>query len=227
VENQWDLLVPLGIASPTRTGNPVEMRFDVAAAARVAARLTAAGVAPHEQLAVVHVSASSPFRRWPVESFVDTVASLAAVPGRRVILTSGPSERDVVDRIVAEARAALPMVARDRVLSCGDFSLIELRALLEKSDVYIGGDSGPLHLAATTPVPIVAIFGPTPSERSAPWRDPALPSASIEVDGLPCRPCDQRVCAPGDFRCLSRIGAPAVVAAAERLLSLGRSPVTR
>ena len=43
--------------------------------------------------------------------------------------------------------------------------------------MYIGGDSGPLHLAATTRVPIVAIFGPTPSERSAPWRDPALPTA--------------------------------------------------
>jgi ADP-heptose:LPS heptosyltransferase len=90
--------------------------------------------------------------------------------------------------------------------------------------VYIGGDSGPLHVAATTRVPIVAIFGPTPSERSAPWRDPGLLSESIEVDGLPCRPCDQRVCEPGDFRCLTRIDAPRVVQAAERLLEARRRP---
>ena len=88
--------------------------------------------------------------------------------------------------------------------------------------MYIGGDSGPLHLAATTRVPIVAIFGPTPSERSAPWRDPALLTESIEIDGLPCRPCDQRVCEPGDFRCLTRIEAPRVIAAAERLLAARR-----
>ena len=49
----------------------------------------------------------------------------------------------------------------------------------------------------------------------------ARPS-SIEIDGLPCRPCDQRVCEPGDFRCLTRIDAPRVIAAAERLLAARR-----
>ena len=93
--------------------------------------------------------------------------------------------------------------------------------------MYIGGDSGPLHLAATTRVPIVAIFGPTPSERSAPWRDSAFLSESIEIDGLPCRPCDQRVCVPGDFRCLTHIDAPRVIAAAERLLAARQGVVSR
>ena len=139
--------------------------------------------------------------------------------GRRVIVTSGPSERQAAVGIIDDARGQLPASERHRVLDCGDFSLSELRALLERSAVYIGGDSGPLHLAATTRVPIVAIFGPTPSERSAPWRDSALLSESIEIDGLSCRPCDQRVCVPGDFRCLTRIDAPRVIAAAERLLA--------
>jgi len=130
----------------------------------------------------------------------------------------------VVNGIINDARGKLPAGDRHRVLGCGDFSLAELRALLERSALYIGGDSGPLHLAATTRVPIVAIFGPTPSERSAPWRDPAWPSEVIEIDGLPCRPCDQRVCEPGDFRCLTRIEASRVIAAAERLLAArGRS----
>jgi ADP-heptose:LPS heptosyltransferase len=188
-------------------------------------RLAAAGVGPDEDLAVLHVSASSPFRRWPIPSFVETVTALASRAGRRVIVTSGPSERQAAAGIINEARARLPAGERHRVLDCGDFSLPELRALLDRSAVYIGGDSGPLHIAATTAIPIVAIFGPTPSERSAPWRHSALPFESIEIDGLSCRPCDQRVCIPGDFRCLTQIDAPRVIAAAERLLAARHAPV--
>jgi hypothetical protein len=40
---------------------------------------------------------------------------------------------------------------------------------------------------------------------------------------LPCRPCDQRACAPGDFRCLTRIDAATVIAAAERALAVSPS----
>ena len=222
VENQWDLLAALDMPAPTPAGNPLEMPVDTAAKISVDARLAAAGVTGDDDLAVIHFSASSPFRRWPRPSFVETVAALASQAGRRVIVTSGPSEREAANGIIDDARAKLPASDRHRVLGCGDFSLAELRALLERSALYIGGDSGPLHLAATTRVPIVAIFGPTPSERSRPWRDPALLLASIEIDGLPCRPCDQRVCEPGDFRCLTRIEAPRVIAAAERLLAARR-----
>jgi lipopolysaccharide heptosyltransferase II len=224
VENQWDLLASLGVQRPTPAGNPVEIPPNADARHAVDVRLAGARVGPDDELAVVHVSAGSPFRRWPLSSFVETVAALASRPGRRVIVTSGPSDRDAVERIIVDAKTRLPAAERDRVLNCGDFSLAELRALLDRSAVYIGGDSGPLHIAAATRVPIVALFGPTPSERSAPWRDPALLSESIEVAGLPCRPCDQRVCAPGDFRCLTRIDATRVVDAAERLLAARRNP---
>ena len=219
VESQWDLLDPLDVPPPTPGENPLEMPVDLAAATRARDRLEAAGVAADEDLAVIHVSASSPFRRWPLPSFVETVAALASKAGRRVIVTSGPSERHTLDSITSDARERLPEGERHRVLDCGHFTLGELRALLERSAVYVGGDSGPLHLAATTRVPIVAIFGSTPSQRSAPWRDPAFPTALVETDGLPCRPCDQRVCEPGDFRCLTRIDASRVIAAAERLLA--------
>lgn len=222
VENQWDLLAPLDITPPDAQRDPVNMAIDPDAAVSVDRRLALAGVSAGDEIAVLHVSASSPFRRWPLNAFAATAASLASQPGRRVIVTSGPSEHAAANDVIAEARAALPNGSRERVLACGDFTLAELRALLERSAVYIGGDSGPLHIAATTRVPIVALFGPTPSARSAPWRDPALPVALMEVDDLPCRPCDQRVCVPGDFRCLTGIDQSRVVSAAERVLAQGR-----
>ena len=218
VTNQWDLLAPLDISLPDRTACPVEMEVDPAAAASVATRLAAAGVSPADRLVVVHVSAGNPFRRWPHDHFVTLVAALALdTPDTRVIVTAGPSERDAGRKVIASARAALGESAA-RVVSCGEFSLAELRALVDRAALFIGGDSGPLHIAATSAVPIVALFGPTLAVRSAPWRDERWTTIAVDGGELPCRPCDQRRCAPGDFRCLTSIAPAAVFDAATRAL---------
>ena len=222
VLNQWDLLAgiegwPGDAADPAR--DAVAMPVDPEADRRIVVRLRSAGVAPGHQLIVLHVSASNPFRRWPEPAFAEVVASLVSQsPDRRVILSSGPSDRLAADRIVAAARALLPAAARSQVIDFGEFDLAELRALVERSVLFIGGDTGPLHVAATTATPIVAIYGPTLPARSTPWRNPSIPSESIEIADLPCRPCDQRVCAPGDYRCLTTIKPADVVVAAERML---------
>jgi ADP-heptose:LPS heptosyltransferase len=67
----------------------------------------------------------------------------------------------------------------------------------------------------------VALFGPTLPERSMPWRDPAIPGVAVDAGPLPCRPCHQRRCVPGDFRCLTTIAPGAVVDAAR--YALGRN----
>jgi lipopolysaccharide heptosyltransferase II len=218
VQNQWDLLAALGLPGPDASAWPVEMPADPAATAAIAERVARAGIQATDRLVVVHVSAGNPFRRWPQRSFAALVASLASRAGMRVVVTSGPSEREAARRVADDARERLTPADRDRVVDLGDFSLAELRGLLDRAALYIGGDSGPLHIAATSAVPIVAVYGPTLPVRSAPWRDGALVTESVEVTGLPCRPCDQRVCAPGDFRCLTRISADAVIAAADRAL---------
>ena len=218
VENQWDLIEPLGIAPPDRSADPMEMAADPRAGAAVAERLARAGVTAADALVVIHVSAGNPFRRWPSAHFVDLVSELAAGdPRRRILITSGPSERDSAGRVIDGARARLGDKAR-QVVSCGELSLAELRALLDHAALYIGGDSGPLHVAATTRVPIVGLYGPTLPARSAPWRDEGCVTESVDAGELPCRPCDQRVCVPGDFRCLTSIPPAQVVAAAIRVL---------
>jgi lipopolysaccharide heptosyltransferase II len=223
VVNQWDLLNAIegwqgGDPDPAR--DAVEMPVDDAADRRIAERLRRAGVEPQDELIVVHVSASNPFRRWPEPAFAEVVSSLARESAaRRIVLSSGPSDHPAADRIAASARDLLPAGARSRVLDFGEFDIGELRALVSRSRLFIGGDTGPLHVAATTATPIVAIYGPTLPARSAPWRRADIPSESVEVSGLACRPCDQRVCAPGDYRCLTTLRPAAVLAAAERALA--------
>lgn len=216
VANQWDLLAPLGLPAPDPATNPVEMPLDAEANSRVDARLAAAGVARDAPLVAVHVSASNRFRRWPVASFVSVIATLARHDTRRrVIVFSGPAEADTTRRITEAARAELGPLAH-LVPDTGEFDVTELRALIARAAVYIGGDTGPMHLATTTATPIVAIIGPTLSERSSPWRDPAHFAAVLDPGPLPCRPCHQRHCVPGDFRCLTAITPDRVIDAAER-----------
>jgi ADP-heptose:LPS heptosyltransferase len=219
VENQWDLLRALDFPNPSRSTYPVEMPVDPTAARNVRERLVRAGIASTERLIVVHVSAGNPFRRWPTESFAALVRRLAAAePARRIVVTSGPSDAEAAGRVIAAARSGLDNGSRERVVSCGDFSLPELRALLDRASLYIGGDSGPLHVAAATRIPIVGLYGPTLPARSEPWRGADSVAQAVEVPDLPCRPCDQRVCVPGDFRCLAWIRPEQVVQAAERAL---------
>jgi predicted lipopolysaccharide heptosyltransferase III len=220
VENQWDLLTPFGIAPPDPAVFPVEMPVAPSDATAVDERLARAGVPRFGRVIVMHVSAGNPFRRWPIASFAAVAAELAASDWRhRVVITSGPSDRDAAARVITEARARLGVDHRGRVLACGDFSLVELRALVDRAALFVGGDSGPLHVAATSQVPIVGLYGPTLPARSAPWRAAVWPAESLEIHGLPCRPCDQRSCQPGDFRCLAWIQPQHVIDGARRALA--------
>jgi lipopolysaccharide heptosyltransferase II len=221
VENQWDLLAAVDTAL-SRPADPahdrVEMTVGDEARQTMTRRWAALGIPASARVILLHVSAGNPFRRWPESSFSDLAASLVARESNRwVVVTGGPSDRVAAGRVIARARTNAGAAA-SRIVSDEALSLAELRAAMDRAALFIGGDSGPLHIAATSDVPIVGLYGPTPAERSAPWRPGSLRTASVHVGALPCRPCAQRTCVPGDFRCLTGITATTVHAAAEQLL---------
>jgi len=219
VLNQWALLEPLGIDAADRARDAVTMPVDADAARVVADRLRAAGISDAARIIVLHVSAGNPFRRWPAASFAAAAAALASAdPSRRIVITSGPSETAAAEAVAEEARRMAGSAA-NAIVRSGEFDLSELRALVDRAVLYIGGDSGPMHIAATTRTPVVALFGPTLPDRSMPWRDPAIGAIAVDAGPLPCRPCHQRHCVPGDFRCLTMISPNMLVEAAEQLLA--------
>ncbi len=220
VENQWDLVEALlpGVGRPGRGTDPVEMPDDPGAASRMANRLAGIGVGIDHRLIVVHVGAGNEFRRWPEAAFADAVATLSSAdPNRRIILTTGAAQAGAARAIrdLAVARAGANPAA---IVAWCDLGLADLRSLLERSAVFVGGDSGPAHVAATTATPMVVIYGPTLPAVWGPWRSPSLVTEVVEAGALSCRPCDQRRCDPGDFRCLRGIPAAQLVAAVERAL---------
>jgi len=218
VENQWDLAEALlpDLGRPVPARDPVEMPEDAEAARRVERRLRETGIGPSDEIIVIHVGAGNEFRRWPEASFAELVVGLTAGrPNRRIILTTGPAQAPRAEEV--------RRLARDRgagaVSVACDLGLGELRALVARARLFLGGDSGPAHVAATTATPMVVLFGPTTPAVWGPWRGGEARSETVEAGELPCRPCDQRVCEPGDFRCLRGIGPEAVLAAADRAMA--------
>jgi heptosyltransferase-3 len=218
VRNQWDLIEPLGInEEPTPSTHPVEMFTDP-----LAGDLSRTLLPTGADIIVVHAGVASAFRRWPVEHYVELARLLLQDHPRRIVALIGGSD-------VAEQGSAIASAVGPRVLNLvARLSVSELRAIIERAALFIGVDSGPMHVAATTRTPIVALFGPALPEGNGPWRAPAqAPSVIVAIDGLPCRPCDQRRCAPGDFRCMAWISASRVSEQAERILAQHASPADR
>ncbi len=106
VENQADLLGPLGIDGCDSVREPMEMADDVGARERLERRLAEAGIHQRDPLVVMHIGAGNRFRQWPAQSFAATSAALVLRnTGLRVILVSGPSDQAAIAAVAQEARA--------------------------------------------------------------------------------------------------------------------------
>ena len=96
---------------------------------------------------------------WPAESFGEVACALAG-RGFAVAVNHGPGEEALAHAVREFSRqAALPAQS----------SVGELIALTRRTRLFIGGDTGPLHLAAAMRVPVVALFGPTRAQRNGPY----------------------------------------------------------
>lgn len=99
-------------------------------------------------------------KQWPTRSFADLAVRLAAETGREVVVSWGAREESLA-REIAE-RAGVVRIAPPT-------DLRELAFLLNNASCVIGGDTGPIHLAAALRAPVVGLYGPTDPARNGPW----------------------------------------------------------
>jgi heptosyltransferase-1 len=121
-------------------------------------------------LAILNPGAGWGAKRWPSDSF-GAVARALADRGMAVIVNYGPGEERLADDVRSSSGGAAIS------LSC---SVGELIALTRHARLFIGGDTGPMHLAAALQVPVVALFGPTLPERNGPFGTPNVVLRSPE-----------------------------------------------
>ena len=122
-------------------------------------------------LALLAPGAGWKAKRWPADRFAALAIALRA-QGWDVVVNASRADDPLSSNIAVRSQGA------GRVVVCDVAGLI---ALMRRADLFVGGDSGPLHLAAMLAVPLVALFGPTSPDRNGPWgpgaqrvlRDPA------------------------------------------------------
>jgi ADP-heptose:LPS heptosyltransferase len=117
---------------------------------------------------------------WPAERFAELALSLTApdgaLPGAGIAILGGPGdqERSMATPVLTALPQALDLV--------GKLDLPEVAAVLARAAIFIGNDSGLMHLAAAAGAPTLGLFGPTPSDEYG----PAGPKAqAVLADGPP------------------------------------------
>jgi lipopolysaccharide heptosyltransferase II len=168
-------------------------------------------------LVAFHPGASKGPRAWHEDRFAGLGIRLAQAAGARIVLLGDRSEAPLLERI----RRRLP--AAPQPLTAAGVSIKEVGGILERCSLFVGNDSGPMHIAAALGVPSIGIFGPGSPDLTAPR---ARPGRFVAISRrYPCSPCRQnyfRECAPapsGKPFCLEEIHVEEVAEEALRLLA--------
>ncbi len=175
-----------------------------AARHRAAQTLLEAGARANAPRVAVGAGASyGSAKCWPPERFAKALNDFLSRRDADVILFGTTAEAAVSCAIASElGRAPIDLV--------GKTSIAELPGLLSQCHLFLGNDSGAMHVAAAVGLPVVAVFGPTDPSGTA----PVTARATIVQQKPYCSPCFLRRC-PTDHRCMKAV-TPAMVEAAMR-----------
>jgi len=170
-------------------------------------RLLAAGArAGATRIALAPGAAYGSAKCWPAERYAALADGLIAACDADVIVFGAPQEKEMAERIVRSMQ-------RRAINLAGVTSIGELPALLGACRLFVGNDSGAMHVGAAVGLPVVGIFGPTDPEATR----PATPLFTLVREPVFCSPCLLRHC-PIDHRCMTRISVEQVFRAARARL---------
>jgi len=185
------------------------------------------GVDPAEPLVALGIGAGHPKRSWPGDRFAAIGAWMREQYGMRALILGGPDEADEASRVAADVgSAALSLV--------GATTLRESAAVLEHCRLFVGNDSGLMHLAAGVGVPVVELtchwvggdrLHANSPIRFGPW---GVPSRILRPASA-CAPCRDG-CEASEPHCILQVGVEEVCQAVASLLAdeerPGRSSLT-
>lgn len=194
VERALGLVEFLGV----QVEGPVSYRLPITVANHERAVESLAGLEKLEgsgPIIALHPGSSpkTAYKRWHQNGYIGLINALVERIGARVLLTWGPGERETVELIAGNLRVSVVVAKKTS-------SLLDLAAIFTACDLYIGGDTGPMHIAVAVDTPVVAIFGPTHPQINAPYGSPYR----IVRHPLHCSPCRKRSCK--SHLCLEAIG---------------------
>jgi ADP-heptose:LPS heptosyltransferase len=184
-----------------RRETPPELRYELHPhdAARVKERMKG------RPYVVIHPAALMETKRWEPKRFAEAGREISKL-GYTIVVTCGPGE----ERVAAEVAKDVP----GTTIVLGQ-KIPELAELIREARLYLGNDSGPMHLAAAVGTPAVAIWGSSDSRRWRPW---GVAHRVVQND-FECNPCPGYRCLVAESPlCIESVTVDQVVAAAKELL---------
>ena len=148
-------------------------------------------------------------KRWYPEEFVKVASELSSKYD--IIIFGGPSEKDIAADI---EEGLIDSGVKNYQNFAGKTTIPELINKISALDLFITGDSGPMHVAASFQVPTVAIFGPTKDDETSQWMND---KSVIVKKNLDCQPCMKRTCPLKHHNCMKLIKAADVLDVVKRL----------
>lgn len=142
---------------------------------------------------------------WPIQHWAQ-LADLFFEKG--ITMVFGGSKQDVT-----YIQSITDLMQTEPVVAAGKFSLPQSISLIQQSSLYVGLDSGPMHIASLAGIPVVALFGPTHPSRVGPY---GVRHHIVRAEGLDCLECRKRHCS--HLSCMTGISTEKVYTAAMSLL---------
>jgi heptosyltransferase-2 len=160
---------------------------------------------------IIHPGGPMLQKRWSTENYVELINQILRNFQSHVFIIGGKDESELVKLIVSN-------VNNERVddLS-GKLSLTELVGTLKKADLFIGNDSGPMHIASACGIKVIGLFGPTDPERFGPYGENCI-ALRMEEN---CPPCSHGKCKFSDYRCIDQISVERVINTVNEILGIG------
>ena len=165
------------------------------------------GVQRSQSIVILQPGARYWFKAWPPERFAELADRLTSQNGCQVLI--GGSDQDI------DLAQQIRQMAKSRpIIMAGRTTIKRFAAIAKKSALFIGSDSGAMHIASAVGTPVVALFGPS---NPAEWGPRGGPADVIYM-GLDCRVCFHPTCRRGEGNCMKLITVDAVYASAQRML---------
>jgi heptosyltransferase-1 len=171
-------------------------------------KLSQAGISSEKPLICIHTGAGKPGKQWPMGNFMVLVDALTKKNNYQVVLVGSKTERAQTDLITKHCSQKLHNFS-------GELSINQLVALFKRTTLMISNDSGPMHMAALSGTPVIALFAPTDNTIWGPLSEKAIVLTGDTACSLACR--EKHANDPKN-RCFCSITVEKVMGAVERQL---------
>jgi ADP-heptose:LPS heptosyltransferase len=159
-----------------------------------------------KRVIALNFSGGWPAKRWPTDRFAHLADILMELYSARIILTWGPGEREAAEKLQEQVVGPTLLIP--------EANLKQLAAILQRADILITTDSGPMHVAAAMGTPCVALFGPTNAKLQGPY---GSFHKIVQAEGLDCLGCNRLKC--DHISCMTLITVSDVLTAVKQTIA--------